>query len=251
MKYKAIAMILTAIALLQSCTHDKRLTAIEAGNIAVTHIDKQGGATEVRAILEKSRTAVDSIKAPVIGSAAMELAVYPPESPLMNFAADALRAMAQQHSDTHIDIAITNKGGLRSTLQEGDITFGDIYNVFPFENTLALLTLSGKEILQLFAEIAKVKGEAISGARLVITADGELVSATINGRSVIADKEYRIATSDYLAQGNDKLYTLGKGRNKVIKSDITIRDLMIQYIAELHSKGKAVSASIDGRISIK
>lgn len=251
MKYRAIAMILMAIALLQSCHERKTLTAIEAGNIAVTHTDKSDGAAAVRQILEKSRAAVDSIKAPVIGSAAMELAVYPPESPLMNFAADALHATAQQHSDTPIDIAITNKGGLRSTLAQGPITFGDIYNVFPFENTLALLTLNGEELTQLFAEIAKVKGEAISGARLVITPAGELLAATVNGKQIDAKREYRIATSDYLSQGNDKLYTLGKGRDKVIKSDVTIRDLMIQHIAQLHSNGKAVSAAIDGRITVK
>ena len=251
MNYKAIAMILTALAVMQACGEKKRLTSIEAGNIAVTHIERNDGAAAVRAILEKSRTAVDSIKAPVIGTAAVELAVYPPESPLMNFAADALRLTAQQHSDTPIDIAITNKGGLRSTLAQGTITFGDIYNVFPFENTLALLTLNGSELLQLFAEIAKVKGEAISGARLTISATGELLTATVGGKPVVAEREYRIATSDYLSQGNDKLYTLAKGRNKVIKSSITIRDLMIQHIAHLHSQGKAVTATIDGRITVK
>lgn len=249
MRHRISAILLAA--LLLSCSNGKTLTAIEAGNIAVTHIEKNDGATKVRAILEKSRAAVDSIKAPVIGTAAMELAVYPPESPLMNFAADALRTMAQQHSDTPIDIAITNKGGLRSTLPQGIITFGDVYNVFPFENTLALLTLNGNELLQLFAEIAKVGGEAISGARLTITPAGELLTATVNGQPVAAEREYRIATSDYLSQGNDKLYTLAKGRNKVIKSDITIRDLMIQHIAHLHSRGKAVEASTDGRITVK
>ena len=251
MNYKAIAMIITALAVMQACCEKKRLTSIEAGNIAVTHIERNDGAAAVRAILERSRAAVDSIKAPVIGTAAVELAVYPPESPLMNFAADALRLMAQQHSDTPIDIAITNKGGLRSTLAQGTITFGDIYNVFPFENTLALLTLNGEELLQLFAEIAKVKGEAISGARLTISATGELLSATGGGNPVVPEREYRIATSDYLSQGNDKLYTLAKGRDKVIKSSITIRDLMIQHIAHLHSCGKAVNAAIDGRITVK
>lgn len=249
MRHRISAILLAA--LLLSCSNGKTLTTIEAGNIAVTHIEKNDGATKVRAILEKSRAAVDSIKAPVIGTAAMELAVYPPESPLMNFAADALRTMAQQHSDTPIDIAITNKGGLRSTLPQGIITFGDVYNVFPFENTLALLTLNGNELLQLFAEIAKVGGEAISGARLTITPAGELLTATVNGKPVAAEREYRIATSDYLSQGNDKLYTLAKGRDKVIKSDITIRDLMIQHIAHQHSRGKAVEASTDGRITVK
>ena len=240
------------VALFCSCaSHNPGLMSIECGNIKVTRNEKNGGAEAVRAILDKHKAAIDSVKKPVIGTAANELASYPPESPLMNFAADALHIMAQRHSSMPIDIALTNKGGLRSTLPEGTITFGDIYNIFPFENTLALLTLNGEQLMQLFAEIAKVGGEAISGARLTISADGTLLDATVNNLPVDPSKEYRIATSDYLSQGNDKLYTLGKGKDKEIKSDITIRDLMVQYIAELHSKGKAVNAVIDGRITIK
>ena len=251
MNYKAITMILTALAVMQACSDRKHLKSIEAGNIAVTHIERNDGATTVRAILERSRAAVDSIKAPVIGTAAVELAVYPPESPLMNFAADALRLTAQQHSDTPIDIAITNKGGLRSTLAQGTITFGDIYSVFPFENTLALLTLNGNELMQLFAEIAKVKGEAISGARLTISATGELLTATVGGQPVVPEREYRIATSDYLSQGNDKMNALALGSDREIKSEITIRDLMVMYIKALAADGKALSAECDGRITVQ
>ena len=112
-----------------------------------------GGAGEVRAILERGRVAVDSIKRPVIGHASMKLEKYVPESPLMNFAADALLQTARECTGQHIDIAITNKGGLRSNINAGTVTFGDIYNVFPFENTLALLTLNGAQLMQLCREI--------------------------------------------------------------------------------------------------
>ena len=251
MKQTIIALLL-ATAALQGCGKaDKHITAIEGGCIQVTAIVGNDGAKEVRAILDKYSAAIDCIKAPVIGTAAVELAVEPPESPLMNFAADALLATAQQYSHKKIDIAITNKGGLRNTIQKGYITYGDIYSVFPFENCLALLTLTGEQLTKLFGEIAKVGGEAISGARLTITADGTLVDATIGGKKIIPCKEYLIATSDYLAQGNDKLYTLGQGSNKIVRNDITIRDLMIRHIAQLHSEGKAVSATTDGRITIK
>ena len=249
---KHIVLQICIIVLTCSCTgHNPRLAAIECSNINITKNEKSDGATTVRAILDKHKATIDSIKAPVVGTTESELTTFPPESPLMNFAADALLTMAQRHSKTPIDIAITNKGGLRSTLPQGAITYGDIYNVFPFENTLALLTLNGEQLLQLFAEVAKVGGEAISGARLTITADGKLLDATVGNKPVNPARTYHIATSDYLSQGNDKLYTLGKGENKIIKSDITIRDLMIQYIAELHSKGVAVKAVTDGRITIK
>ena len=251
MRYTTFFLVAAAL-LFQGCGNTPRkITSIEGYNIKVTATSKTDGAQEVRAIIEKYRSAIDSIKAPIIGTAATDLTSYPPESPLMNFAADALLKTAQQHSEQKIDIAITNKGGLRSNITKGDITYGDIYNVFPFENTLALLTLNGEQLTSLFKDIAKVGGEAISGARLTISADGKLLGATVGGKSIDPKKDYRIATSDYLSQGNDKLYTLGEGRNLVVKSNISLRDLMIQHISALHKEGKAISGATDGRITIK
>lgn len=223
---------------------------VSAGNIRVVAMDCDSGAVKVRELLDYGLEKVDEIKRPVIGEAAVALERYQPESPLMNFAADALLEMAERQSNEEIDIAITNKGGLRSEIQQGVITFGDIYNVFPFENTLALLTLSGEELWQLCGEIASVGGEAVSGMRMEMTSQGELVSVYVGGKPIDKLSEYRVATSDYLSQGNDKLTTLALGRNRRIYSDVTIRDLMVQYIKELTQRGEKLSAQCDGRIRI-
>ena len=204
-------------------------------------------------IIRRAGEVIDSIKAPVIGYADSRLTAYRPESPLMNFAADALRSTAQRYSSRKIDIAISNKGGLRNDIAEGDITIGDIYSVFPFDNTVTLLTLDGEQLLRLFEEIAAVGGEPISGVRIVIAPTEEsynVVSATIGGRSIEAQKSYCIATSDYLSQGNDGLTTLGKAKERIMLP-VTIRDLMIEYITELHKQGEALSAKEDDRIVIK
>lgn len=248
---KKLLLLSLSLLLIVSCGARKELVSIEAGNIKVGNIARENGAESVRAILEKGRNAVDSIKRPVIGEAAMDLEKYIPESPLMNFAADALLVTAREYTGQHIDIAITNKGGLRSNISKGVITFGDIYNVFTFENTLALLTLDGEQLLQLCREIASVRGEAISGMRLVITPEGELVSATVEGKPIEAGRKYRIATSDYLSQGNDKMNALALGSDREIKSEITIRDLMVMYIKALAADGKALSAECDGRITVQ
>ena len=236
-----------------ACDTKRRLVSIQGSNIKIEAPAQANNdmATKVRAILEKGNAAVDSIRKPVIGTAAHPLDKYPPESPLMNFAADALLAMAREYTGENIDIAITNKGGLRSNIGKGEITFGDIYNVFPFENTLALLTLNGEQLLQLCSEIASVGGEAISGMRLVITKDGKLIEATVGGKAIDRSHNYRIATSDYLAQGNDRMTTLAFGTECKIMNEITLRDLMVQYIGSLTRDGKALSAECDGRITIR
>ncbi len=229
----------------------KGLVLVEGANVKVEAIMDLEGAQEVRAIVERGRQAVDSIRRPVIGEAAMALEKHIPESPLMNFAADALLAMARETTGEAIDVAITNKGGLRSNIAAGTITFGDIYNVFPFENTLALLTLSGEQLLQLCREIASVGGEAIAGMRLVITPQGRLVSATVGGLPVDVARSYRVATSDYLSQGNDKMAALALGTERRIWHDITVRDLMVRYIKRLAAEGRTLQAACDGRITVK
>lgn len=246
----ALAALLTGCGKKEQAANDKPAIKIEAGNVKVIATDKSDGATEIRAILERDRAKVDSIKSPVLGEAAVALEKYIPESPLMNFAADALMEMAQRHSTQKVDIALTNKGGLRSNITAGTITFGDVYNVFTFDNRLAFLTLNGEQLLQLCGEIAAAGGEAISGMRLVITKDGKLVDATVAGRPIDPQATYRIATLDYLAQGNDNLTTLAKGSNPEVSRHL-LRDLIVEYIKEQTEKGIKISAKCDGRITIK
>ena len=250
---KILFRIVLAVCFL-SCTVScgrKRITSIDGGSVRVAAMTGDSGAVAVRAILERSSVMVDSIKRPVLGYASHALEKYMPESPLMNFAADALLLMARERTGRPVDVAITNKGGLRSNIQAGDVTFGDVYNVFPFENTLALLTLNGEQLLQLCAEIASVGGEAISGMRLVITPEGGLVSATVGGEPISRSRNYLVATSDFLSQGNDRMTTLALGADKEIMSGITIRDIMVQYITGLSARGVSLSAACDGRITIK
>ena len=130
--------------------------------------------------------------------------------------------------------------------------------VFPFENRLVVMTLNGEQMLRLFSEIAKEGGEPISGARMEIIGypdNPRCGRVRIGGKEIPTDKEeqlkreYRIATSDYLAQGNDGLTTLAEGYNKK-EYTITLRDLMIEYIARHHKRTKGVTAHKDGRVKL-
>lgn len=258
-KRKTAAALMTILLLaVAGCGQTKQINKIEGCTIAVTEAPHTSTDSRITTLIAEGRKAVDSIKAPIIGHASITLEVKSPESPLMNFAADALLVEARRHTNEKIDIAITNKGGLRSEITEGTITFGDIYNVFPFENTLVTLTLNGRQLLELFGEIAREGGEPISGARILITNEGETskcLSAEVGGKPLPTDpdelqkREFRIATSDYLAQGNDGLATLAEGYDRK-EYKITLRDLMINHISSLEKAGKSVSAAIDHRIKI-
>ena len=227
----------------------KACFAVDGGNITVSQSGRSGGVPDIRRLVEREKPVVDSVRRPVLGYAAIDLVTYAPESPMMNFAADALLEGARKYSSYPVDAAVTNKGGLRSPIKKGNITFGDVYDVFTFDNTLAIVTFDGATLLQLCHDIATVGGEAVSGLTLVITADNRLVDAKVNGESISPESKYRIATSNYLSEGKDKLYSFVKGECEVYDA-VTIRDLMVEYICGLTARGEVLSPECDGRITI-
>ena len=253
MRFLSSLFIILSLSVAVSCSSGKvgrAYIAVDGGNITVVRSGKAGGVPEVRRLVEREKPVVDSVRRPVLGYAAVDLVARAPESPMMNFAADALLEGARKYSTLPVDAAVTNKGGLRSPIKRGDITFGDVYDVFTFDNTLAIVTFDGGMLLQLCRDIAAVGGEAISGITLVITADNKLVDAKVNGEPIDTERKYRVATSNYLAEGNDKLYTFAKGECKVYET-VTVRDLMVEYICGLTARGEVLLPECDGRITIK
>ena len=103
-----------------------------------------------------------------------------------------------------------NMGGLRSSLPAGEITFETIYEITPFENTLCIIEMTGKDVRRLFEDMARVHGEGLSGAQLVISKDGKLLDAKVGGQELDDDRTYTVSTIDYLAEGNDHLDTFRK-----------------------------------------
>ena len=81
---------------------------------------------------------------------------------------------------------------------------------------------------------------------LEITENGELLSCTIDGKEIDPHRIYTVATIDYLAEGNDKMYALKKA---VKRHDIGIlaRDIMMEYVI----KHRVIDSKIEGRITIK
>ncbi|MCL2812573.1 MAG: 5'-nucleotidase C-terminal domain-containing protein, partial [Clostridia bacterium] len=70
------------------------------------------------------------------------------ETNLGNFAADAILWAARRAMGDHVEAAITNGGGIRASIQAGDITMNDMRTVFPFGNEVTVLTVTGAELLE-------------------------------------------------------------------------------------------------------
>ncbi len=182
----------------------------------------------------------------MLGESEVAMSVDRPESLLSNFVADVLRESSIRVGKK-ADIGLCNMGGLRSTMPKGTVTYGDVLEIAPFENRLCVLALSGEKLEELMGQIAAVGGEGISGARLVITADGRLLTAEVGGKPIAPHGIYTIATLDYLAEGNDRLYALKDNLSKNV-TNIKVRDLIVETIRRAAAQGRKVSAQMEGRI---
>ena len=176
-----------------------------------------------------------------------------PEGTLSNLLADILVWAAKDYNEKP-DFGVYNMGGVRADLPKGDVTYGDVLDVAPFENKIAFTTLSGATVMDLFKQIAVVGGEGLShSVRLVITKDGKLVSATINGEPVDPQKEYRVTTIDYLLGGTDKLEAFKNGHDVNAPKDASnnTRFVIMNYFREMAKQGREVDSEIEGRVTVK
>ena len=107
---------------------------------------------------------------------------------------------------------------------------------------------------ELFEQIAASGGEAVShGVRLVITKDGKLKSALVGGKGIDKDRLYRIATLDYLAQGNDGLEAF-KDKTGVLSpksEENNVRHIIENYFREQEKNGRPVESRVEGRIVVE
>ena len=180
-----------------------------------------------------------------IGYAPEALTVNRPECTMLNWACDALLAIAQKQCPNPVDMAVVNIGSMRCEWAAGEITFRNVFELMPFDNELVVLTLTGEEIHRLCEIVATNNGEGMAGLRLKAR-NGKVLQVEINGKSLEKDKTYTVATSDYLSQGNDGMLPL-KNHIQCWNSEEKIRDLYIEYIKQV----KVVQAKVDGRMDIR
>ncbi len=71
------------------------------------------------------------------------------DSSLGNLVSEAIRRYAR------VDVAFTNTLGIRANMYPGPITLDDLFNVFPFENSITLMYMSGTDLRTLFDYVAQ------------------------------------------------------------------------------------------------
>ncbi len=151
---------------------------------------------------------------------------------------------------TDADFAFMNLGGIRDELLSGPISYRNVFNVMPFDNQIALIEVDGrflKEIIETRVSGSR-HGLRTAGIKVVINRKREnfnrISKLYIGGEPWQADKIYKIATSDFLLQGNAGLALLTKvPESQITRYEQGLRDVIVEYIRE----NSPVSAVIDDR----
>ncbi|MEM7432855.1 MAG: bifunctional UDP-sugar hydrolase/5'-nucleotidase [Pseudomonadota bacterium] len=126
-----------------------------------------------------------------------------PESPLANLFLQALL------EESEADIVVHNvTGGIRSTLPAGALTYGDVYQMFPFDNRITLHEFSGADMRAIFAAQA-TRGHrraGFAGVMADIACVDEQIEVTLrraNGREILDDDRLTVLANDFLATAGD------------------------------------------------
>ncbi len=233
-----------------SCRSHYQVASIQGSRIVIDKTYDAMPDAQAAAFIKPYQHQVDSIMSPVVGTCARYMAAKRPESTLSNLLADILVWGAKKYNESP-NLAVYNMGGIRAAFAEGKVNYGQVIDVAPFENKICFLSMTGENLLKLFDQVAARHGEGLShGAELVISKDGKLISARLHGKEIDPKETYRIATLDYLAQGNDGLSAFKLATNLVSPKEErnNVRFIIIDYFREQMKQGKAVDAQVEGRI---
>jgi len=222
------------------------LILLDSLNVPVPDPDIESKIAVYRASLEEEMNQVLAISPFAMRKAS-------PEGVLNNFVADLVFNIAQElyqpEDGKPIDFGLLNYGGLRTNLPEGEITRSRVFELMPFENEMVVLTLTGEKTQELFDYLAaSERGMPVSGIRLGIK-NKKIGTVLIQDQEFDPDKNYKVVTSDYLAEGGDRMRFFRDPVNYEVIG-MRVRDAIILHMERETAKGNTLFSSLDGRIYI-
>lgn len=180
------------------------------------------------------------------------------ECPMGNLVADA---MLDRVKDQGVQIAIQNGGGLRASIDAGDVTMGEVLTVLPFQNTLSTFEVTGQMMIDALengvSQVEEVKGRFPQVAGLKFTWDPSIAPG--EGRIVdvmVADGDgyvpidpeasYLAVSNNYVRNGGDG-YKMFRDAKNAYDYGPDLADVTAEYMAKLGG----YKPYTDGRISKK
>ncbi|ATG39248.1 MULTISPECIES: bifunctional UDP-sugar hydrolase/5'-nucleotidase [Phaeobacter] len=181
------------------------------------------------------------------------------ECQMGNLVADA---MLDRVKDQGVSIAIANSGGIRASLEPGEVTMGEVLTVLPFQNTLSTFEITGEEVIAALengvSQVEEIKGRFPQVAGLKFTWDptvapneGRIQDVMVGEGDSFAPidpaKTYVVVTNNYVRNGGDGYKVFAGDDKNAYDFGPDLADVMAEYLVE-NSPYKPYT---DGRISQK
>ncbi|MFA7560173.1 MAG: 5'-nucleotidase C-terminal domain-containing protein, partial [Sphaerochaeta sp.] len=153
-----------------------------------------------------------------------------------NLARIITRAMT---AESGADFAITNGGGIRASLEAGNVTVGDVINVLPFTNIITVAEITGADVyaaLEHGYRLIPVEngGFAQTDLNVVYNKYAEpgkrIIRVVLNGKPIDKNATYRVATNDFMAAGGDGYSMFGR----VISEGDLLSEVLINYLSKMY-----------------
>ncbi|HCD7250897.1 TPA: bifunctional UDP-sugar hydrolase/5'-nucleotidase UshA [Citrobacter farmeri] len=115
--------------------------------------------------------------------------------------------LAAQMARTGADFGVMSGGGIRDSIEGGDITYKSVLKVQPFGNVVVYADMNGKDVTDYLTAVAQMKPDSGAYPQFAnvsfVAKDGKLNDLKINGEPVDPAKTYRMATLSFNATGGD------------------------------------------------
>jgi len=176
------------------------------------------------------------------------------DSPLGNIVTDAM----MNHELAKAQLCVTNSMGIRADIPTGEITLEKLYEVFPFENSITTMYLSGNELKTLFDFVARKS--ATRGCKTQVQVAGIGVELDCNpseelqkkhnsyaltkclqiGDTVVIDNYevlqpnllFKMATNDYMGRGGSGFYMLEANTTR-LDTSVSLRDAVVDFFDQV------------------
>ncbi|SHI64897.1 bifunctional metallophosphatase/5'-nucleotidase [Wenxinia saemankumensis] len=174
------------------------------------------------------------------------------ECEMGNLVADA---MLDRVADQGIQIAIANSGGLRASIDEGEVTMGEVLTVLPFQNTLSTFQVTGQEVMDALengaSQMEETAGRFAQVAGMSYTVDpsaevGSRISdVMVGGEPIDPEATYGAVSNNYVRNGGDG-YSMFVDAENAYDFGPDLADVTAEYLAA----NSPYTPYTDGRITV-
>ncbi|SFU58317.1 5'-nucleotidase, C-terminal domain [Clostridium sp. DSM 8431] len=151
------------------------------------------------------------------------------------------------------DVAVNNGGGIRRSLEEGEVTVGDMYEILPFDNYIETMEVTGatlKNIIQYGINPKDIGWGQYAGIKVYYNPETYEINdiTLLDGTKVEDDKYYTLATNDFMVTDGDG-YDFSNAKN-IYNTNICMRDSIMDYWKENRVPAGETKLLLEGKAPV-